>query len=359
MAIVRAAALAALLASPLSAAAQSPDPITIPAAPGQPVVLLTAPCLTAVDPAPGGAVSIDTTGEGARRAVYTAPPGARGASRVILERGGAPAAGSTACTGATRVTYAVEVAHAPELPDAVVQEAFKILMAAFVIAVLLESAFALLFNWRLFLEFFVGKAWRTPIMFGAALLIVRAFPQLDLISRLFAVYSGATAVRGDWLTAALTAMILAGGSVGVNRVLVALGFRSQVRPDVAERPSEKQAWISVRVRATAPDAGYELKFETVDPPPASVVSTLGIIRPGAGRARLSELLFPVPGRIPRSGGIVVSTEKAYRVSVTDLGSQLVYDLRGEPIATPQAAPLMRFAPRAIVDFDVTPKVSES
>ncbi|HUF23744.1 MAG TPA: hypothetical protein VMN81_06415 [Vicinamibacterales bacterium] len=32
---------------------------------------------------------------------------------------------------------------------------------------------------------------------------------------------------------------------------------------------------------------------------------------------------------------------------------------GRPIATPQDAPLMRFAPRAIVDFDVTPQVSES
>jgi hypothetical protein len=36
----------------------------------------------------------------------------------------------------------------------------------------------------------------------------------------------------------------------------------------------------------------------------------------------------------------------------------VYNLRGEPIATPQDAPLMKFAPRAIVDFDVTPQVSE-
>ena len=83
----------------------------------------------------------------------------------------------------------------PKLPDDILPQAFRILISAFVIAVLLESAFALVFNWRLFLEFFVGKAWRTPIMFGAALLVVRAFPQLDLIARLFAVYSGSPAAR--------------------------------------------------------------------------------------------------------------------------------------------------------------------
>jgi hypothetical protein len=99
-------------------------------------------------------------------------------------------------------------------------------------------------------------------------------------------------------------------------------------------------------------------LDTVDPPPASVAATLGIIRPGAAPVRLSELLFPVRGRIPRSGGMVVSTEMAYRMSITEVRSRLVYNLRGEPIATPQDAPLMKFAPRAIVDFDVTPQVSE-
>ncbi len=43
-------------------------------------------------------------------------------------------------------------------------------------------------------------------------------------------------------------MILAGGSVGVNRILIALGFRSQIRPDL-EPPilSDKEAWIAINV----------------------------------------------------------------------------------------------------------------
>lgn len=244
----------------------------------------------------------------------------------------------------------------PKLPDDILPQAFRILISAFVIAVLLESAFALVFNWRLFLEFFVGKAWRTPIMFGAALLVVRAFPQLDLIARLFAVYSGSPAARGDWFTAVLTAMILAGGSVGVNRILVALGFRSQARPEVEQRPDDKQAWVSVRVRGATPDAGYGVNFDAVDPPPPDVPTTLGILRPGAGAARVAELLFPVRGRVPRSGGIVVSTLKAYRISVTDLRTQRTFDALGRPLDRPQDAPLFRFASRAIVDFDITPRM---
>jgi len=105
-----------------------------------------------------------------------------------------------------------------------------------VLALLLESAFALLFNWRLFLEFFAGKAWRTPIMFVGALLVVEAF-NLGPHARLFDAYnpaSGGARSAGSWFTAILTAMVLAGGSAGVNRILVALGFRTQVRPETVE-----------------------------------------------------------------------------------------------------------------------------
>ena len=71
-----------------------------------------------------------------------------------------------------------------------------------------------------FLEFFVGKAWRTPIMFVAALIIVRYF-HLDLMARLFDVYSPETDPQkypGNLFTQTITAMVLAGGSVSINRV---------------------------------------------------------------------------------------------------------------------------------------------
>ncbi len=245
----------------------------------------------------------------------------------------------------------------PELPEGAVEQAFRILMAALLLAVLLENAFALLFNWRLFQEFFVGKAWRTPIMFGGALMIVRTFG-LDLMARLVRAFNpdlDVEAGAGDWFTSVITAMVLAGGSVGVNRVLVALGFRSQVRPEALEPRLERdEAFVAIRVRGASAESIYQVNMDVVDPVPPDIPTTLGFVGGAASvGTRLRELLFPVRGRIPRSGGLRVLTTKAYRISVTDLKARKTYDARGEPIEGPAKSQVFAFAPKAIVDFTIT------
>lgn len=229
-------------------------------------------------------------------------------------------------------------------------------MAAFVIAVLLESAFALLFNWRLFLEFFVGKAWRTPIMFVAAVIIVRAF-ELDLVAQLFSAYNpeaNATIGRGTWFTSAITGMVLAGGSVGVNRLLVALGFRSQLRPEaLAPELEPTEAYVAIRVQGQGAKSLCQVNMDIVDPIPADTPRTLGFVGGSATvGTRLAELLFPVRSRIPPSGGMRVSTTKAYRVSVTDLEDGKHSDTLGTPISRPSDSQLFAFSPKAIVDFTI-------
>lgn len=342
--------------------ATRPATTTLSVRPGERLVLDTASCVVAVDPPPGGAVEVARVSDTKFHAVYNAPQTETSLFAVVIETGTKPTADGKACEGAARKRFDISVSRAPEVPPGALEGAFRILMAAFVLAILLESAFALIFNWRLFHEFFVGKAWRTPIMFLGAFAVVRTF-DLDLMEQLVRTYNPSAAAAADrdtGLTSVLSAMILAGGSVGVNRIMVALGFRSQIRPDAdVPKLNETEAFVSIRVQGSSATTPYRVNMETVDSPPADTPTALGFVGSLNVRRRFTELLFPVRGRIPPSGGMRLSTAKAYRVSVTDLSTGKHYDTAGREIASPADSQLFRLAPRAIVDFTITPAPTDA
>jgi hypothetical protein len=335
------------------------SPVTrdISVRPGQQVVLDTAPCLVAIQPVPGGALEIARVSDTRMHAVFTAPAAETSSPVVVIvERGTSLTTDGKACESPVRSQFNISVDRTPEVPPGALEQSFRILMAVFVLAVLLENAFALLFNWRLFLEFFVGKAWRTPIMFFGALIIVRTF-ELDLVAQLFRAYNPGLNPQtgvGIWFTSAITAMVLAGGSVGVNRVFVALGFRSQLRPEALEPELEPtEAYVAIHVQGHSSRSMCQVNMDVVDPIPADTPRTLGFVGGAAGiGARLRELLFPVRSRIPQSGGMRVATTKAYRISVTDLEEGKHYDTLGRPITSTSQSQLFAFAPKAIVDFTI-------
>ncbi len=352
---------------------------TIYARAGQPVIVgQPAACVRLTTPAPDSDLGkrfqvIDgTAGSTAVKYLLFTPLTGDTAVEATVESG--TTANGAACEPATLATYRILTDRTPEIPQDSLNKSFTILLTAFVLALLLESAFALLFNWRLFLEFFVGKAWRTPIMFAGALIVVRYF-DLDLMAKLFAAYnppatgSGGT---GNWFTSIITAMILAGGSIGVNRILVGLGFRSQARQDVAPpQLDENEAWVSVLVRSDKPavlmqtgkpTVNAKINIEDValptDPPPA----TVGFIRPRSAGRIFTDLLFPNRNRLPQSGGKRVLTTRAYRITVETSETSVdspdkvvtaIYDATtGKKIDKHADAALFRFGSRAIVDLEV-------
>jgi hypothetical protein len=351
-------AAAGLLVQPMAAQPANPVPTEISARAGQPVVIDTGSCLIAIEPAPGGALDISRVPDGKAYAVYTPPAGTTsGAQRVIVDSGTKFSSDGKTCEPAAatvRHTFNVTVTTTPTVPAGALDESFKVLMAALVLAIVLENAFALLFNWRLFLEFFVGKAWRTPIMFVAALIVVYTF-DLDLVSKLFYAYNPATAsqagLKMTWFTRVLTAMVLAGGSAGVNRVMVALGFRSQINPEAqVARLEPTEAFVAVRV-VGAGQKLCQVNMDVVDPIPPNTPRVLGFVGgKGSLGARLKELFFTAVSRVPPSGGLKVDTTKAYRVSVSADGK--LYDSRGRIIPDPSQAQIVTFTPKAIVDFTI-------
>lgn len=337
----------------LAADALAAETVLRSTAPGQRVQLDAAPCIRVLAAPAMGALSAVKLADGSAELWYT--PALDQQDKVSIQTGtGGPADAQGICSGEIRRTYEMAIERQPKISPEATDTAYRVLIVAFVLAVLLESAFELLFNWRLFQEFFVGKAWRTPIMFGVSLLLIRSF-NFDLMATLFDAYSGVTKARtagaGSLLTESVTAMILSGGSVGINRILVNLKFRDPVPKIEAERASfsGKQAYISVLIAGARPGKQYEVVLTELPDNPA-IPMTLGVLRP-RGPGRIKDIMFPSSLRLPRSGGRMVSTEMNYRLAVKELGTETCYDMSGAPLALANM-PEMRFAPGAIVDFVV-------
>lgn len=185
--------------------------------------------------------------------------------------------------------------------DDVYNAAFRTLFIAFVIAVLLESGLAVLFNWRPFLVVFDGRGVRAPISFAIAFLLLRGF-DLDLLTRLVNVYSQRTPPFDDsFFGYVISALVIAGGSAAVNNVLVALGFRSvRSADDVRPKPPKTEGWISVTLVRDQVQGPVQVLIGPKDAP--RVAGTIGVGRkPNA----FTKLFVRDPTRFPTVGGFAL------------------------------------------------------
>ena len=331
--------------------AQGARDVQVTVKPGATVVVDTVGC--AKDLKGSAAASVLTVVSGTKTfLIYSSTPDQREERNFTADVGSKVSTDGKTCEDAVNRQYTLSFNAAPEVSGKALETSFQVLVAAFVLALLLESAFALLFNWRPFNAFLIGRSVRTPIMFCAALLVVRQF-HFDLMAQLFDAYlpSGAGA-KESWGTGVLTAMILAGGSVGVNRILTTLGFRSQLKDgEVSPTPDENHAWIAVAVEPAATQDKLVVALSEVTPAAGASVSTaVGIA--SAQRPSWRSLFLGDSFRVPRSGGMRVETSKFYSITVTNLTTRTVYDVTGQPVSAAAPPTIFRFGPRAVLDFRI-------
>jgi len=347
---VRLAVVFAVMAATLSAQSQSAAPVRVTLKPGTTQFVDTVPC--AKDVVPPEAAKVVTV-NGASSIVVGSTPQQRDdrvfTANIFLKQNAA----GTDCEGTAEVRqYIVTFNVAPEVSGKALQTSFEVLVAALVLALLLESAFALLFNWRPFNALVVGRAWRTPIMLAGAWLVVSQF-NFDLMAQLFdAYYPRSSNAASSFGTSFFTAMILAGGSVGVNRILTSLGFRSPVK-DGEELPKvdEKLAWVAVEVEpAVRGQRVIVAVTETVPDSGTTIETAVGIA--GNPRPTLRSIFRGNNYRVPMSGGLQMQTSKFYRITVRDLDSGKEYDVTGAELTEVKCSTVFRFGPRAILDFRV-------
>jgi hypothetical protein len=218
----------------------------------------------------------------------------------------------------------------------------------FVIAVLLENALAVLFNWRVFLAYFSVRGIRPLIMILGAGLIVWIL-KVDIISALISNYQvnelASKPIASEFPTQLLTTLILAGGSSGVYNIMSALGFRDdRLEAELEAKPPPNKAWVAVRVLNPQGLSDIQVNIENLsaNPPvpfPTAIAGTVKTRRPS-----IVELLFRNLNRFPQNGGHTLEPGVPYKILVTaKRGTTDVQALGTDYV----------FAPGAIVDFDVT------
>ncbi|MGO4123850.1 hypothetical protein AB4Z01_05590 [Inquilinus sp. YAF38] len=211
----------------------------------------------------------------------------------------------------------VDVAIRNAVSEGVYAATAKTLVLLFALAVMLESALACVFRWRPFAEILNPRAVRPLVAFLLSWWLVSYF-DLDLVTELVNASSQRAPIDVNNGGQVLTALILAGGSSGINSILVALGFRQVSTPATAPKPPPTKAWIAVRAVREPADRGdvdvmigpMQTLSDTTQKPPF-----VGTIKGKTGLGFLS-FFARDRGRFPSYGGFEV-----------DPGSELIVVLK--------------------------------
>ena len=292
-----------------------------------------------------GTVTMDQQGSAPsiHRLLYKAPTDAKAelAETIRYEKDG------KLIEKAVRVTKPADAAASPSaLPPAEgpYAAAFKIVLQLFLVAVLLEQALSVIFNWRPFLQNFDARGVKTVVSVVVAWFVVTAF-KLDFVKDLVNVYAQAQdRIASDFSSKMLTAMILAGGSSGVNNLLIALGFRSMRSAEaIVPKPPHKEAWIAVRLIRDKAVGSVTASIGIEGDKPA----VAGIISGTSGKNRLLRYFLVDRGRFPTVGGYAINREdgKSYFVQLDGV------DAQRQPLAPVKWGPYP-IAPAAIIDIEL-------
>lgn len=224
------------------------------------------------------------------------------------------------------------------------------LIGLFVVATIMESALATLFNWRLYREFFDNKAMKTVIMVAFGYLVVTAF-NYDIFYKIVAGAGGSGGPGpGSKL---LSALVLAGGSAAVYQLFRSLGLRPPAEPVAPPQPDESKAWVSVTVVREKAVGDIAVHFEKV----ASPTPEAAAVPPLAGTLadkqdvlkRAISLFLADPMRFPRYGGRTVEAGHVYRISIS--GARRAANVNDKLVPfTDETVYVGRFAGRAVVDL---------
>ncbi len=223
--------------------------------------------------------------------------------------------------------------------DQVYDAALKALFILFILAVVVESGLQLVFRWRPYLVVFNTAGANALIAFAFSWFFVGFF-QLDIASRLVNAYLGnASGFANSTVGYVLTAMIIAGGSAGVNRLFRSFGIRPIAPPEEVSGPEDQTtAWISVSVERLKAKGDVTVLYGK-----PGEEAVIGTINGSSGQSWLKSMLFRDRGRFPQCGG--------YRVDTSDQPRTIkivAQDAQDKQIRVADWGPFP-IGPRAIID----------
>ena len=228
----------------------------------------------------------------------------------------------------------------------------KPLMGVFVVATIMESALATIFNWRLYREFFDGRAMKTLVMIAVGWAVVKYF-HYDVFKNIVKV-AGGEAANGDILISEpLSALVLAGGSAAIYELFKTLGLRPPAEPPIQKQPPEDKAWVSVKIVRKSAVGDISIHIDPLTNPTEAEKATpplAGVLSPKADIwDRIVKVFFADRGRLPMYGGKTVDAgDRVYRILAT--GCRTSDDPGGGEQSFEKEIYTGRFAGRAIIDF---------
>jgi hypothetical protein len=227
------------------------------------------------------------------------------------------------------------------------------LFAALILAIVLEQALALLFNWRPFILVFDGRGVKSLVSLGLALVVVCAVNRLDLLQIFQNAMSGPVerpVEKGSWTGILITALVVAGGSAGINNILVSLGFRSATRAEeVRPKPPREYAWLSVRLLRKAESGTAPVRVMlSKDGEPYQLIGMIDGIRSPQGFLRW---LLRDRTRFPTAAGHAVEGDHRYSVMLegSDVPSAVPIGTYADPVGPNGWGPYF-IAKGAIIDI---------
>jgi len=315
------------LAFPCIALAQTSKDVPID---GSVVLERAAQPITIIDPRPALGTLVTATDDRDKTTVliYVAPATARDGETVKANY----SVGNVGKQAAVTIRQAAPTLSDPRFYGA----SFKAVFVLFILAVLVESGLALIFHWRPYIDNLDSRSANPIVAFLFSFLFVEAF-QLDVTQSLVNVYSGTNYPAGT-AGSILTALIIAGGSAGVRRILQTFGFRAPAASDEPPRaPPQDQAWVAVTIERRQARGSVAVQIG-----PPGQVAVAGTITGTGHRTGLLSYLLRDKGRFPTAGGYTV-TPGEYEVRV------IGFDASGAQISNTWGP--AKIANRAIVDLN--------
>lgn len=209
---------------------------------------------------------------------------------------------------------------AASLPTDIYGASINALTKLAVIAIILEQALALIFDWKPFRVTFDRTAVKPLVSFIFAAAIVHEFG-LDVVSGLITAYGGDQTGVGI-ISKLVTALVLAGGSSGINRILQRMGVRTNLNTKDESAPPPTKAFVSVVPLPKAP-AGNFASVTIVGIDAAGTTHSLGNV-PGANIGKdptgIRAFFLQEKGRFPTDGGFALEPGQwSIRLDAVDTG----------------------------------------
>jgi hypothetical protein len=223
------------------------------------------------------------------------------------------------------------------------------LIGVLAVATVVEFALSVLFQWRVYRILAGGRAMKTLITVLVCLIVVSTqdYNLFGQILHLANAIPKAPESSLNWASgdALMSALILAGGSSGINKLIFNLGLRKEEPIEPAKPPKDDSiAWISVQLPMNRVDRDVRVFVTEIAAAGAGDALLAGTIDNRSRWQRVSSVLSPPQQRFPLVEGYTVKSKTKYRIELVNQPYGLV--ATGPSQIIYEGA----FAPRAVVDF---------